>query len=45
MRLGQEEYWPWETYEDVIAYRLERTGTTYEQAMELSLIHISRRAG
>ncbi len=34
MRLGQEEYWPWETYEDVIAYRLERTGTTYEQAME-----------
>lgn len=34
LRLGQEEYWPWETYEDVIAHRLERTGDTYEAAME-----------
>lgn len=24
LRMGQEEYWPWETYEDVIAYRIER---------------------
>lgn len=24
IRCGQEEYWPWETYEDLIEYRLER---------------------
>jgi anaerobic selenocysteine-containing dehydrogenase len=24
IRFGQEEYWPWETYEDVVAYRMER---------------------
>lgn len=24
LRFGQEEYWPWETYEDVIAHRIER---------------------
>ena len=34
MRLGQEEYWPWETYEDVIAYRFERAGDTYDAVME-----------
>ncbi len=32
--LGQEEYWPWETYEDVIAYRVARCGMTYEEACE-----------
>jgi len=31
IRLGQEKEWPWETYEDVIAYRLSRIGMTYEQ--------------
>ena len=24
VRLGQEEEWPWETYEDLISYRIER---------------------
>lgn len=32
--LGQEEHWPWETYEEAIAHRFERTGITYEQAVE-----------
>lgn len=31
IRLGQEEMWPWETYEDVIAHRVARAGMTYEQ--------------
>lgn len=24
IRMGQEEYWPWETYENIIAHRIER---------------------
>jgi anaerobic selenocysteine-containing dehydrogenase len=35
IRCGQENEWPWETYEEVIAHRLERTGMSYEQATEL----------
>ena len=34
MRLGQENDWPWETYEDVIAHRMERVGISYEQFCE-----------
>jgi anaerobic selenocysteine-containing dehydrogenase len=34
---GQEEYWPWQTYEEVIAHRLERTGVSYAEAMETGL--------
>ncbi len=34
MRLGQEEYWPWPTYEDSIEYRVARVGLTYEEAMD-----------
>lgn len=31
IRLGQEEYWPWKTHEDVIKYQLESVGITYEE--------------
>lgn len=34
IRLGQEEYWPWPTYEDSIEYRVARCGLTYEEAIE-----------
>ena len=34
IRLGQEEYWPWPTYEDSIEYRVARAGYTYEQAVD-----------
>ncbi|WP_180995167.1 molybdopterin-containing oxidoreductase family protein [Raoultibacter timonensis] len=34
LRCGQEEYWPWETYEDAVAHRLARGGVSYEEAME-----------
>jgi len=30
-RLGQAAEWPWETYEDVMAYRLSRMGLTHEE--------------
>ncbi|MDR1701199.1 MAG: molybdopterin-dependent oxidoreductase, partial [Sporomusaceae bacterium] len=38
MRLGQENDWPWETYEDVINYRVNRAGVTYEQFIEDGII-------
>ncbi|HWQ75638.1 MAG TPA: molybdopterin-dependent oxidoreductase [Syntrophomonas sp.] len=38
MRLGQEKYWPWERYEDVIKHRLERVDISYEQAVEDSMV-------
>jgi thiosulfate reductase/polysulfide reductase chain A len=31
IRLGQEEYWPWEKIEDAIQYQLEPLGMTYEE--------------
>ncbi|WP_136798985.1 molybdopterin-containing oxidoreductase family protein [Desulfosediminicola ganghwensis] len=31
MRLGQEEYWPWETIEDVYDHSLEPVGLTFKQ--------------
>ena len=33
MRMGQEEYWPWETLEDAYSYRLSRYGYTLEEFM------------
>lgn len=38
IRLGQEEYWPWETYEEVIAHRLERVGVTYKEFCETGML-------
>jgi anaerobic selenocysteine-containing dehydrogenase len=37
-RLGQTEYWPWERYEDLISYRIERAGWEYEQFMTAGFI-------
>ncbi len=31
MRLGQENDWPWETNEEMISYRIERIGMTYDE--------------
>ena len=31
IRLGQKEYWPWETFEEHIAYRLKPLGMSYEE--------------
>ncbi|MFH1647479.1 MAG: molybdopterin-dependent oxidoreductase, partial [Chloroflexota bacterium] len=33
-RLGQEKYWPWETFEEHIAYRVAPLGLTYEDAVK-----------
>lgn len=42
IRLGQEEYWPWEEYEDVVAHRVERAGFTYEEACEKMIVGNSK---
>jgi anaerobic selenocysteine-containing dehydrogenase len=31
IRLGQKDYWPWETMEEVIDYRLKPMGITFEE--------------
>jgi len=31
IRLGQEEYWPWPTIEDVLDYRLQNLGITFKE--------------
>ncbi len=33
-RLGQEEYWPWKTVEEVCDYRLSPLGITFAQALK-----------
>jgi anaerobic selenocysteine-containing dehydrogenase len=37
-RLGQGDYWQWETYEDLIKYRIERVGWDYETFMSYGSI-------
>lgn len=34
IRLGQEEYWPWKTDEEVADYRLKPLGTTFQEFMD-----------
>jgi anaerobic selenocysteine-containing dehydrogenase len=34
IRLGQEEYWPWETVEAYYDYRLEPLGTTFKELVK-----------
>ncbi|MFC1945025.1 molybdopterin-dependent oxidoreductase [Chloroflexota bacterium] len=34
LRLGQAEYWPWETVEEALDYRLEPMGYTFNQFVE-----------
>lgn len=31
LRLSQDQYWPWETAEEVLDYRLKRLGVTWEE--------------
>ncbi len=38
IRMGQAEYWPWETYEDAVKYQLSPLGITYEQFVETGFI-------
>lgn len=45
IRLGQEEYWPWPTYEDAIEYRVARVGLTYEEAIEQGALFSEMRFG
>lgn len=42
-RLGQEAYWPWKTYEEVIEYQLRPLGITYEQLMNAGFVKSDRR--
>jgi len=43
IRLGQQEYWPWKDYDEVIKYQLEPLGISYEQMMEAGFIRSDRR--
>jgi thiosulfate reductase/polysulfide reductase chain A len=38
IRLGQEEYWPWKTQEEAIAYQLKPLGITYGQFINVGCI-------
>jgi thiosulfate reductase/polysulfide reductase chain A len=34
VRLGQEEYWPWQTHEEVMEYRAKPIGLTFEELVK-----------
>ncbi len=38
IRLGQVEYWPWKTYEELIEHRLKPLGLTYEELVDKGAI-------
>ncbi|HHX75197.1 MAG TPA: molybdopterin-dependent oxidoreductase, partial [Firmicutes bacterium] len=38
IRLGQEEFWPWESLEDVIKYRIADLGLTYEEFVNRGML-------
>ena len=42
IRLGQEEYWPWETVEDYYDYRLEPLGITFEELVKKGKINTKK---
>jgi anaerobic selenocysteine-containing dehydrogenase len=37
-RLGQKEYWPWETLEELIAYQLKPMGITYQEFVKMGCV-------
>jgi thiosulfate reductase/polysulfide reductase chain A len=43
IRLGQEEYWPWETIEEAIQYQLEPLGITYDEFVNAGYIRGTRK--
>jgi len=38
IRLGQAEYWPWKTHEDVIKYQLSPLNISYEQFIDAGFV-------
>ncbi|MBA7570203.1 Acetylene hydratase [subsurface metagenome] len=36
VRLGQEEYWPWKTHEEVMEYRAKPIGLTFEELIKVA---------
>lgn len=38
IRLGQKEHWPWETFEEHIAYRVKPLGMTYEEFIKTGCV-------
>ena len=38
IRCGQAEQWPWKTYEELIAHRVERYGFSYEEFVEEGIL-------
>jgi thiosulfate reductase/polysulfide reductase chain A len=43
IRMGQEEYWPWKTYKEVIEYQLKPLGVTYEQLIDAGFLRSDKR--
>lgn len=43
IRLGQKEYWPWETIEEVIKYRLSHLETSYEEFVEKGMLYPEKK--
>ncbi len=43
IRLGQKEYWPWETIEEAIKYQLEPLGISYEEFVDTGYIRGTRK--
>ncbi|MBN1367824.1 MAG: molybdopterin-dependent oxidoreductase [Dehalococcoidales bacterium] len=42
-RMGQAEYWPWKTYEEVIESQIKPLGVTYEQLINMGFIKSDSR--
>ena len=38
IRLGQKEYWPWETFEEHMAYRLKPMGISYDEFIKIGCV-------
>lgn len=36
--MGQEEYWPWESYEECIQYQIERAGLDFQDAVNMGQV-------
>lgn len=43
VRLGQEEYWQWETYEELVEHRLKSVGLTYDEFRKRPWISMERK--
>jgi anaerobic selenocysteine-containing dehydrogenase len=43
IRLGQEDDWPWETFEEAIEYQLEPLGITYEEFVKAGFVRGARK--